>query len=88
MGAARTINLSEPLARKLDEAAAQSGRDKNWILRQALAEWLAEDQRRHEATLEALQQVREGRTISHEEMLDRARRLKERRRTERSNAAL
>ena len=48
-----------------------SGRSKSWIVRQALGEWLAEEQRRYQLTLEALQSVDEGRLISHEEILER-----------------
>ena len=53
-----------------------SGRSKSWIVRQALGEWLAEEQRRYQLTLEALQSVDEGRLISHEEILERVKRKK------------
>jgi predicted transcriptional regulator len=43
---------------------------KSWIVRQAVAEWLAEEQRRYEMTLEALKSVDEGWTIPHEEVLE------------------
>jgi predicted transcriptional regulator len=53
----------------MDEIANRIDRSKSWIVRQALAEWLAEEQRRYELTLEALKSVDEGRTIPHEEVL-------------------
>lgn len=39
-------------------------------VRQALAEWLAEEQRRYELTLEALKDVDEGRLIDHADVLE------------------
>lgn len=64
-----TANLPADLVSKLDEVALRIDRSKSWIVRQALADWLAEEQRRYELTLEALQSVDEGRTISHEEVM-------------------
>jgi len=66
----RVITASIPgdMAARLDAAAAATDRSRSWIVRQALAEWLAEHQRRHELTLEALRDVDEGRTLSQEEV--------------------
>jgi predicted transcriptional regulator len=50
-----------------DHPAAGFG-SKSWIIRRAIAEWLAEEQRRHELTLEALKDVDEGRTFTQEEI--------------------
>ena len=63
-----TANLPGELVSRLDEVAERSDRTRSWIVRQALAEWLAEDQRRHELTLEAMRDVDEGRTFSQEEV--------------------
>jgi predicted transcriptional regulator len=60
--------LPDDLALRLDDAASRIDRSKSWIVRQAVAEWLAEDQRRYEMTLEALKDVDEGRTFSQEEI--------------------
>lgn len=65
-----TANLPAELVSKLDAIAHRIDRSKSWIIRQALAEWLAEEQRRHELTLEALKDFDEGRTFSHEEVLE------------------
>lgn len=64
-----TAKLPGDLVVRLDEIAARIDRTKSWIIRQAVAEWLAEEQRRYELTVEALKDVEEGRTISHEEAL-------------------
>ena len=63
-----TAKLPEALVARLDEIADRIDRSKSWIIRQALSEWLAEEQRRHELTLEALKDVDEGRTFTQEEI--------------------
>ena len=63
-----TANLPAEMISKLDEIAHRTDRSKSWIIRQALAEWIAEEQRRHELTLEALKSVDEGRTYSQAEI--------------------
>lgn len=71
----RTITAKVPqaLAVRLDEIALRIDRSRSWIVRQALAEWLAEEQRRYELTLEALDDVDAGRVIPHETLLARTR---------------
>ncbi|WP_028969855.1 CopG family ribbon-helix-helix protein [Sphingomonas sp. URHD0057] len=64
-----TANLPAKLVSRLDEIALRIDRSKSWIVRQALTEWLAEEQRRYELTLEALKSVDQGSTIPHEEVL-------------------
>ena len=63
-----TAKLPDVLVSRMDEIADRIDRSKGWIVRQAVAEWLAEEQRRHELTLEAFKDVDEGRTIPHEEV--------------------
>lgn len=64
-----TANLPHDLVSRMDEIAARIDRSKSWIVHQAVREWLVEEQRRHELTLEALKSVDEGRTIPHEEIV-------------------
>jgi predicted transcriptional regulator len=59
-----TANLSETLIARLDKVAERSKRDRSWIIRQALLEWLAEDQRRHELTVEAMKSMDEGQMLT------------------------
>jgi predicted transcriptional regulator len=63
-----TANLSEALIARLDKVAERSKRDRSWIIRQALLEWLAEDQRRHELTLEAMKSMDEGQMLTQEQI--------------------
>lgn len=63
-----TAKLPDELVVRLDEISERIDRSKSWIVREAVSEWLAEEERRHELTLEALREVDEGRTIVHEEL--------------------
>ena len=63
-----TAKLPDDLVSRMDEIAERIDRSKSWIVRQALTEWLAEEQRRYELTMEALKSVDEGRTFTQEEV--------------------
>jgi predicted transcriptional regulator len=82
-----TAKLPDDLVFRLDEIADRIDRSKSWIVRQAVTEWLAEEQRRHELTLEALKDVDEGRTIPHEEVLAMVEQRKRERREARTRSA-
>ena len=61
--------LPDDLVSRMNDVAGRIDRSKSWIVREAVSQWLAEEQRRYELTLEALKDVDEGRTIPHEEVL-------------------
>lgn len=63
-----TAKLPEDLVSEMDEVAERIDRSKSWIVRQAVAEWLAEERRRYELTLEAMKSVDEGISYSQEEI--------------------
>ena len=63
-----TAKLPADLVSRMDEVAGRIDRSKSWIVREAVTEWLAEEQRRYELTLEALKSVDEGRTFTQEEI--------------------
>jgi len=63
-----TAKLPDELISRLDEIADRIDRSKSWIIREALTEWLTEEQRRHELTLEALKAVDEGESLTQEEI--------------------
>lgn len=63
-----TTKLPDDLVTRLDEVASRIDRSKSWIVREAVNEWLAEEQRRYELTLEALSEVDESLTFSQEEI--------------------
>jgi predicted transcriptional regulator len=54
-----TAKLPRDLVSALDDAADRLDRSKSWIVRQAVAEWLAEERRRHDLTLDAMKSVDE-----------------------------
>ena len=62
-----TASLPNDLVLQMNEVAHLIDRSKSWIVREAVRDWLAEWQRRHELTLEALKDVDEGRTYTQEE---------------------
>ena len=63
-----TAKLPENLVFEMDEVASRMDRSKSWIVRQAVGEWLAEERRRYELTLEAMKSVDEGNSFSQEEI--------------------
>lgn len=82
-----TAKLPDDLVSLMDKVADRIDRSKSWIVRQAISEWLAEEQRRFELTLEALEDVDEGRTIPHEEVLAMVEQRKHERREARARSA-
>jgi predicted transcriptional regulator len=63
-----TAKLDDRLVEELDEAAERIERSKSWIVREALTEWLAEDRRRYQLTIEALAEVDADRLIDQSEV--------------------
>lgn len=66
----QTISAEVPraLVRKVDELAKDLDRSKSWIIREALTNLIHNYERRHQEILKGLADVREGNTISNEEM--------------------
>ena len=65
-----TAKLPDDLVDRMDEVSQRMERSKSWIVREELSQWLAEEQRRYELTLESIKDFEEGRTISQEELED------------------
>ena len=63
-----TAKLPDELVSEMDEIAVRMDRSKSWIVRQAVREWIAEERRRYELTLEAMKSIDEGRGLSQEEV--------------------
>lgn len=61
-----TAHVPLPLAEKVDEMAARLDRPKGWIVKQALAAWVEQEEERRRLTLEALADVDTGHVIDHE----------------------
>jgi len=60
-----TAHVSLALADKVDEAAFRLDRSRGWVMKQALAAWVDQEEERHKMTLEALADVDAGAVIDH-----------------------
>ncbi len=60
-----TAHVPLPLAEKIDEIAARLERSRGWIVKQALASWVEQQEERHRLTLEALADVDAGSVLDH-----------------------
>lgn len=61
-----TVHLPEALAERLEELSEQLGRSRDWIVAQALGEWIDREDERDRLTLEALADVDAGRVVEHD----------------------
>ncbi|ACP22428.1 conserved hypothetical protein (plasmid) [Sinorhizobium fredii NGR234] len=61
-----TAHVPLPLAEKVDQIAARLERSRGWIVKQALAAWIDQEEERRRLTLEALADVDSGRVIHHQ----------------------
>ena len=61
-----TAHIPLPLADAVDQMAARLERSRGWIVKQALSDWIAQEEERDRLTREALADVDAGRVISHE----------------------
>jgi predicted transcriptional regulator len=60
-----TAHVPLGLAEKVDAIASRLERSRGWVMKQALAAWVDQEEERHEMTLEALEDVDAGRVIDH-----------------------
>ena len=60
-----TSHLPAVLAEKLDGLAERLDRPKGWIVKEAIASYVALEEERHRMTLEALEDVDARRTVDH-----------------------
>ena len=58
-----TAHVPLPLARKIDDLAERLDRPRAWIVKQALAAWVGEEEERHRLTLEGMADVTAGRVV-------------------------
>jgi len=61
-----TAHVPLGLAQKVDAMAARLDRSRGWVMKQALAAWVDQEEERHRMTLEALTDVDAGRVIDHQ----------------------
>ena len=58
-----TAHVPLPLAKKIDDLAIRLDRPRAWIVKQALAAWVSEEEERHRLTLEGMADVTAGRVV-------------------------
>lgn len=61
-----TAHVPLPLAEKVDQLASRLERSRGWIMKQALAAWVEQEEERSRLTREALADVDAGRVIDHQ----------------------
>ncbi len=61
-----TAHVPLPLAEKVDQLATRLERSRGWIVKQALAAWIDQEDERSRLTREALEDVSAGRVIDHQ----------------------
>jgi predicted transcriptional regulator len=61
-----TAHVPLPLAEKVDQLAARLERPRGWIVKQALAAWVDQEEERRRLTFEALADVDAGRVVDHQ----------------------
>lgn len=63
-----TAHLPTDLAEQLDDLAERLDRPKGWVVKEAIAAYVALEEKRHRLTLEALADVDAGRMLEHAEV--------------------
>ena len=61
-----TAHVPIGLAEKVEAMALRLERSRGWVMKQALAAWVDQEEERHRMTLEALADVDVGRVIDHQ----------------------
>lgn len=61
-----TAHVPIALAEKVEAMASRLERSRGWVMKQALAAWVDQEEERHRMTLEALDDVVAGRVIDHQ----------------------
>lgn len=64
-----TAHVPVEMAEKVDELANRLDRSRGWIIKQALADWIADEEERYRLTLEGLADVDAGRLIDHDAVM-------------------
>ncbi len=61
-----TAHVPIGLAEKVEAMASRLERSRGWVMKQALAAWVDQEEERHRMTLEALDDVMAGGVIDHQ----------------------
>ncbi len=60
-----TAHIPKELSKRVDILADRLDRSKGWLIKQALENLVLDEEEKHRLTLEAMQDVREGKTVPH-----------------------
>ena len=60
-----TAHIPLPLAEKVDQIAGRLERSRGWVVKQALAAWVEQEEKRHLMMVEAFADVDNGQVIDH-----------------------
>jgi predicted transcriptional regulator len=63
-------HLPAPLANEVEDLANRLERSKGWIVKQALILWVAQEEHRHDLTVEALVEVKNEQFVEHQAVQD------------------
>lgn len=72
-----TAHVPLSLADRVDFMAEKLERSRGWVIKQALANWIAQEEEKTTLTLEALADVEQGKLVSHQAVLQWAESLAE-----------
>ena len=61
-----TAHVPLALAEKVDQMSVRLERSRGWIMKQALTDWIDQEERRRQLTLDALDDVDAGQVIGHQ----------------------
>lgn len=61
-----TAHVPVVLADKVDQIAARLERSRGWVVKQALSDWVAQEEERSRLTVEALTEVEAGTLLDHQ----------------------
>ena len=64
-----TTQIPDDVALTLDQLAKAEGRSKSWLVRSALADFIARKQEVDSLTVEGLEAARRGDVVAHDEVL-------------------
>ncbi|MGV3769541.1 MAG: CopG family ribbon-helix-helix protein [Sphingobium phenoxybenzoativorans] len=63
-----TAHVPQSLADRVDDIAARLDRSRGWVVKQALAAWVDQEEEWHRMTVDALADVDAGRAIDHQDI--------------------
>jgi predicted transcriptional regulator len=63
-----TAHVDIALAKKIDQYAAQMERPRGWIIKQALRQWIATEEWKHQGTLDSIADADAGNLFSQKEI--------------------